>query len=794
MIFSACNSDKKIVVAKKGEINFTNWNFDTDGIVKLDGEWEFYPNKLINNKGIATEKNISYLEIPSSWKDVEINNEKLNSFGYATYKLKIIPNKQDSVYSISIARIDVAYKLWINDKLILQAGEIAKNKQDIKPEWLSQSADFKINSDTLILIMQVANYNHRKAGITSSIKISTPKNIEFKEKKQLSYDFFLLGLLLIMAIYHLGLFLLRRIDLSTIYFALMLFFVALHHTVVGDYLIKFLFPDINWLIVVKIDFIANYLRLLFFSLFIWFMFKKDVNIWYIRALTGISIVMILLIIFTPPTIFTFTFIIFIIILLLGFLYLVFASFRATIKKRDGAIYSLSGTLILLLALINDWLYASLVINTLYLVPFAIFIFILLQSFMISLRFSKSFNRSEKLSNKLINLTQTLEHKVQERTSEIEQQKEELQTQTFNLLETNEQHQTTNELLIFNKAELEETNEELNQQKEELRTANEELSQQTKELNQQKEELRTANEELSHQKEKFRLQAENLQQINHAAIETHQILEQQNAQIQTSNQKMTDSIQYAKRIQKAIIPPPDIFADYFQEYFVLLKPKDIVSGDFYFFEEVNDNIIFIAADCTGHGVPGGFMSMLSMTLIIDIIKNSKTIIAGEFLNQLRNEIIISLNQQIDNTMLSDGLDIAFCMLNRKTKELQFSGAYHPLVYIESDIENPKMHVIKGDRMPIGKYRGANKLFTTHNIQLKANDIIYLYSDGFQDQYGAGRHRGKFLSRKFRELLFQIHQDKLFDQKELLINILETNIEENERANQQTDDVLILGLKI
>ena len=145
------------------------------------------------------------------------------------------------------------------------------------------------------------------------------------------------------------------------------------------------------------------------------------------------------------------------------------------------------------------------------------------------------------------------------------------------------------------------------------------------------------------------------------------------------------------------------------------------------------------------------------------------------------------------MLSDGLDIAFCILNTKTKKLQFAGAYHPLIYIDKSKENPEMQVIKGDRMPIGKYRGQNKFFTTQYLQLKKNDLIYIYSDGFQDQYG-GKHRGKFLSRKFRELLFQIHDDKLDDQKELLLNILEVNIYENERINQQTDDVLIMGFKI
>ena len=757
-LFAECNTDKKHITAKKGEINFTNYNFDTDGIVKLDGEWEFYPNKFLNNTEIQQESATSYLEIPSSWKDVEINNEKLKSFGYATYKLKIIPNKKDSMYSLSVSRIDLAYKLWINDKLILQAGQIAKNKKNYKPEWKSQTADFKINSDTLVLIMQIANYDHRKAGITSSIEISTPEHIENKDRNQLSYNFFLLGLLLIMAFYHVGLFALRKIDLSTIYFALLLFFVAIHHTVVGQYPIKFLFPNINWLFIVKADFIINYLRITSFALFLWFMFKKDINIWFIRIFLGISILMVLFILFTPPSIFTFTFIVFIIILLISFFYMLFGSFRATINKRDGAIYSLIGTLIALVVIINDWLHAALIINTTYLIPFGTVLFIFLQSFMISLRFSRAFKRTEKLSKDLENLTQTLEQKVTERTSEIEQQKKELHAQANNLIELNEQHQTTNEILIHNQNQLEATNEELNQQKEELS-----------------------------------VQAENLKQANHAVIESKQILEEQHNQISIQNKKITDSIQYAKRIQKAIIPPPNTFDEYFQESFVLLEPKDIVSGDFYFFEKINETIVFAAADCTGHGVPGGFMSMLSMTLISEIIKKCNKLVASNVLNQLRKDIIISLKQNTDKIMISDGLDIAFCILDTKTKKMQFAGAYHPLVYINENNGNPEMNVIKGDRMPIGKYIGEDKSFTTKNIQLKKNDVIYIYTDGFQDQYSS-KKTGKFLSRKFRELLFAIHKDIFADQKELLKSILKTNIDENNKINRQTDDVLVMGFKI
>jgi len=225
-----------------------------------------------------------------------------------------------------------------------------------------------------------------------------------------------------------------------------------------------------------------------------------------------------------------------------------------------------------------------------------------------------------------------------------------------------------------------------------------------------------------------------------------LLRSQRDQIAYQKKHITDSIQYAKKIQTAILPSLELFTDKL-EHFVLFKPRDIVSGDFYWVDEVNENLIIIAADCTGHGVPGAFMSMLGVSLLNEIILNKGITQPDEILNRLRAQIIIALKQDPESK-IKDGMDMTICVLDRSRKKLLYSGAENPLVHISEG----NLNLVKADKMPVAIHEIMDP-FTLHEVDLKAGDTFYTFSDGYADQFGGPRQK-KFMSKNFRNLLLSV----------------------------------------
>lgn len=255
--------------------------------------------------------------------------------------------------------------------------------------------------------------------------------------------------------------------------------------------------------------------------------------------------------------------------------------------------------------------------------------------------------------------------------------------------------------------------------------------------------------------------------------------------------ITDSIEYASRIQNALLPPDYLVEKSLQDYFILFKPRDIVSGDFYWMTQKDNKLILAAADCTGHGVPGAFMSMLGIAFLNEIVnkivenEHVYSLQANEILNQLRSYIIESLHQSTDNLESRDGIDIALTIIDFNTQKIQFAGAHNPLYLIR----NNELIEKKADRMPVAIHQKAEQPFSNHEIEFKDQDIIYIFSDGFHDQIGGKKGR-KFMSRKFKKFLLEIHKEPMNKQKKLLDN----KFEEWRDGYQQLDDILIIGAKL
>lgn len=269
------------------------------------------------------------------------------------------------------------------------------------------------------------------------------------------------------------------------------------------------------------------------------------------------------------------------------------------------------------------------------------------------------------------------------------------------------------------------------------------------------------------------------------ISTHLKIKSSKDILEKKNINIAASINAAKRIQNAILPSDQQMKELLQEYFVLFKPRDVVSGDFYWMKQIENQIVVAAADCTGHGVPGAFTSMLSIALLNDIVRRPGILRPDLVLNELRKEIKTSLRQSEKQHSAKDGMDIALCIINIENMEMQFAGANRPLCLIR----NNEIIYIKPDRMPIAIYL-KEKPFTNHKSKLQVKDIIYIYSDGYSDQFG-GKKNEKFQSVNFRQLLLEIHKKDLAEQKEILDR---TFNEWKGVKNKQLDDVLVIGIKI
>ncbi len=255
-------------------------------------------------------------------------------------------------------------------------------------------------------------------------------------------------------------------------------------------------------------------------------------------------------------------------------------------------------------------------------------------------------------------------------------------------------------------------------------------------------------------------------------------------IEKKNQDIFSSINYAKRIQEAILPRQDRIRHHFPDFFVLFKPRDIVSGDFYWYAEKEDKYIFTAADCTGHGVPGAFMSMLGSAFLGQIVNEKGITRPDLILNELHLLIREALKQAESRNR--DGMDMALCVYDPATQILEFAGAKNPLVYIQDN----QIHQIKGDRAPIGgEQKEAERRFTRHHIHINRPTHLFLFSDGFSDQFG-GPENKKFMIKNLRQLFLDIHQKPLAEQHDHLDQVYE----EWKGKENATDDVLVLGMRL
>ncbi len=262
------------------------------------------------------------------------------------------------------------------------------------------------------------------------------------------------------------------------------------------------------------------------------------------------------------------------------------------------------------------------------------------------------------------------------------------------------------------------------------------------------------------------------------------LHEKNLRLQEQHKEITDSIRYARRIQENILQSKTFIGKLFPEHFVFYKPKDMVSGDFYFFHEDDTNRYAIAVDCTGHGVPGAMMSMVANSILKEVLLNKKIKNPAQILYVLDKELFKSINSY-GYELSYDGMDMAIAAINKKTKRLHYAGAFRSMMVIRKGT----VIELKANRYPLGFYSDTEKIFEEQVCMLLEGDELFLYSDGYADQFG-GEDNKKFNKRNFKDLLKTI-SDMPMDEQEGFLDYALNNWKQDK---EQTDDILVIGIKV
>lgn len=295
-----------------------------------------------------------------------------------------------------------------------------------------------------------------------------------------------------------------------------------------------------------------------------------------------------------------------------------------------------------------------------------------------------------------------------------------------------------------------------------------------------------------------------QHLEEKVIERTEEVVQKSAEIAQKNKDIIDSITYAKRIQDSILPSDEAFTHGLNDTFVLFNPKDIVSGDFYWLYAKDDKILFAAVDCTGHGVPGAFMSIVGYNLLDKIVGEYGITKPSEILDKLNKGVEDTLRKEIDKLDVKDGMDITLCAFDKKTQILEYAGAYNPLYIVSNNVlqnsdeallpdmksdKGLKLYELKVDRFPIGSFSENQLLYTNHSIKLSKGDTVYLFSDGFADQFGGPKGK-KFRYKEFKQLFLAINTKTMDEQK----SILQSTFNDWKGSIEQIDDIIVIGTRL
>jgi serine phosphatase RsbU (regulator of sigma subunit) len=682
-------------------------DFGRGATVLLNGQWEFYWQQFLTEPDFGRAKPPAWVPVPASWDGYDLGQGQQPSLqGHATYRLRVVLPPQGTkreMMAIKTQFIATNYALYVQGQTIYAPRQLGTTAEANLPHYNPEVFYFTPQSDTVSIVVQVANFTDRLAGITQPISLGHAHVVRQGYEANLMVNFFLFGVLVVMGGYHLSLFFFRRKSTAAGWFALYCLVVAVRILVTDDYYLFDFLPNAPFELGNKLAYLTFYLAVPVLASFAHDLYPADFWRGMVRAYWWLGGGLSGLVLVTPGIVYSHTLVFYQLATLVMLVYALYFTVRILGKRRDGSWLFAVGLFTTFAAAVNDVLFSNLIIQTANLLPLGLFVFIFSQTLILSRQFSRAFLQVEALSAQLRASNQQLEQTVTERTQQLSE---------------------ANETLLQNLEEL----------------------------------------------------SSNIELIN-----------DQNREIRAQHQSITASIRYAQIIQTNILPDWGQVQRHFPDSFLLFQPKAMVSGDFYYFNQ-KDHLIFLAAvDCTGHGVPGAFMSLIGVELLNELIDVHHHTQPAQILLGLHRGIRRILKTATSNAR--DGMDLALVVLDTAARTLTFAGAKSPLVYVRGG----ELGTLKPDSLHLGGSSLTDELqFNQTTLPLPHEPgqfSFYLFSDGYQDQFGGGEVK-KFMKKHFRELLFQVRELPMAEQGRLL-----TEWHEDWKGNvPQTDDMLVMGFRV
>ena len=400
LTFNACKqkiSETTAPEAVNGVLDLRTWDFERMGPAALSGKWEFYWNSLLQPDDFTTKNPpvvSGFIKVPGDWNGFEINGDKISGDGYATYRLRILLGKTSEGMAFKFLDMAVAFSAWLNGNRLTSSGMPGKTRDTTVPQFHPHVVDFHPDSERLDVIIQVSNFHHRKGGAWEAIQLGLADDIRAVRQNTLYFNFFLIGSILIMGVYHLGFFALRKKEKYALYFGICCFLIAARSLLTGERYIIDLFPTFDWEVHTKIAYLTFYLGIPAFAGYFRTLFPKEYSKQVIYIINFVGVLFSVTVLLTPAKFYTYTAPIFQIFTILSAGYGIYVLILALKHKRQGAFVFLMGFVILFIALVNDILYSNLLVKTGYMIQFGLFVFTFSQAFFLSFRFSKSFSTVE----------------------------------------------------------------------------------------------------------------------------------------------------------------------------------------------------------------------------------------------------------------------------------------------------------------------------------------------------------------------------------------------------------------
>lgn len=381
----------------KGFLNLQNWNFEKDGMVPLNGEWAFYWHQFLHPDSIhqqISSPNPIYFSFPGSWNDLQMNGQKLGAEGFATFVLHVKIPEDESLMGLKSRSVNTAWNVWVNGRELGGAGKVGKSQNGMVPATLPRTIPFQHDTSELTIVVQVSNFYHRKGGFWWPLHLGHYDQIQKARESGLAIDLFLLGALLIMGFYHLGLFMLRPKDSSPLFFGIFCLLVGSRMLFINENFYSQLLPWLSWVLAKKTEYVITFFLTPFFLLFLSKLYPREIRPWSWRSLLIFNSALALFALFAPAPLFTLTPTIFNLGSMPVFVFVLVSMVLAILRRNEFAIPVFVGLLVLVLTTVNDMLNDSELLQTGFYAPIGLFIFIFIQSYILSKRFSNAYQLAE----------------------------------------------------------------------------------------------------------------------------------------------------------------------------------------------------------------------------------------------------------------------------------------------------------------------------------------------------------------------------------------------------------------